>query len=181
MPSAPAPLRRRPAIAVAALLALPVQASAQDGCPAQLTLGDLEGAYTLEIGKSLVSGGGTTIALDATDSFPVTLDEREGSLYMEAGPNVIVLDWADDSDAPEDRGFFATVAGITASDLEFVIACELENLQMLVGGGLSSSVEGTPVEFEYRFLVLQPDWMVGTLDWSGGGIETKRLAFLTAR
>lgn len=167
-------------LAMCALVASTMQARAEDQCPEGISLADLQGPYSLEIGNALVSGDGKTIALASGDVVPVTMDLREGTLYMDAGPNVVLFDWADETDETFDQARFAAISGLTAGELAVTWDCPLERLPMLVGGGLSSSTEGTPIDFHYTFLVMDEQLLVGTLEWSGGGIKTTRLAILSS-
>jgi hypothetical protein len=114
------------------------------------------------------------------------MEAQSDLLMMQAGPNVVVLEYADAEDEPFDFKELEDALNIGQDDFPALFGCGLDRLPVLTGGGLSNSQEGTPIEFEYELVIWDyragelPE-MMGTLSWSGGGIASIRAVTISPR
>ena len=172
------------AVVMAALATAPAFASPP--CDVVPPLDELSGGYDVTVGNALIFGDNRIVPLRASETFAVTMEAQDTLLMMQAGPNVVVLEYADAEDGTLDFKELEDVLNIGQDDFPALMGCGLERLPMLRGGGLANSQEGTPIEFEYELVIWdysagQRPEMMGTLSWSGGGIQSIRAVTISPR
>ncbi len=174
------------AISGAIIMCLGSLASAQnanDVCNAKLDAEDFVGNYTVQIGSAVLTDGATIVPLNANDAFAATFFEIDGQLTMESSGTTIAFALADEN---EPDWVFDPQAdlNISSSEFEQTVGCAIANLPRLIGTGTSKSQEGTDIVFVYRLIAWSRTAedgvtnMLGSLKWSGGGLEMSRVVML---
>jgi hypothetical protein len=175
--------------ALAAALTATITAApalASPPCDVVPPLDALNGGYEVTVGNALVFGNNRIVPLRASETFAVTMEAQSDLLMMRAGPSVIVLEYADAEDGALDFKELEDVLNIGQDDFPALMGCGLDRLPVLTGGGLANSQEGTSIEFEYELVIWdyragQLPEMMGTLSWSGGGIQSIRAVTISPR
>jgi hypothetical protein len=157
----------------------PANAQTDQLCGREQNTDDFVGAYTVEIGSALLKGGGKSIALKATETFPAIMSEIDGQLELQAGPHSIAFRIADENEADWKFDPVADLQ-IDSADFEILMGCSIRDLPRLIGEGVSKSTVGVPIAFTYRLIAYTVDVdgvidLVGSLSWSGGGVGMSRV------
>ena len=154
---------------------------AEQHCGGQMPLSVMNGTYQVEIGTSLLFGGNKVIPLRASGQFNVTMEAQGDLLMMEADQTVIVLEWADGDDDALNFKDLQDLLNTNPGDLVGYTGCAFDALPILVGGGLASSSEGLPLDFEYQLAVADADgsFLMGVVHWTAGDIQALRAVTAT--
>lgn len=154
-------------------------------CGTVLEPEDIVGSYTMTLGNALLFGEGKTVPLKDSQTMQVTIAMFGGGLVMESGGFAVDLELVGEDDT---RNWtweaLKGVIAISSEDYEKIVDCEVFNLPRLIGEGMSTSQEGTPIKYTYNLIAEQ--WgdsgatMFGSLKWSGGGMEMQRAVRLVA-
>jgi hypothetical protein len=94
------------------------------------------------IGNALLSSGGRIAPARAQNTFAATMEAQGDQLMMEADGIVVVLEYTDAANFDFSR--FSSVSDLNQAEFSQLVACDLDRLPLLVGGGTSQSDEGTP-------------------------------------
>lgn len=174
--------------AVVATCCFSVPAAAQDPkpmsfCAYQPRLDDLIGEYTMTVGPSRLSSGGTTIPMPDLKTYRATLALIDGVLVM----------FTDDAPpvdlhpvGSEEQDWFGpdNVAGVpvlSTEDMETVMDCDVNSLVRLMGTGIGTSQEGQQFEFTIRLFAVVDGSLAGGNFWTSGGMTMRqRLVFAKA-
>lgn len=173
------------AVALFATVCLSTPLAAQDPkpmsfCAYQPLLDDLIGEYTMTVGPSRLSSGGTTIPMPDVQTYRATLALIDGVL-------VLFTDDAPPVDlhpvGSEEQDWFGpdNVAGVpvlSTEDMETVMDCDVNSLVRLMGTGIGTSQEGQQFEFTIRLFAVVDGSLVGGNFWTSDGMTMRqRLVF----
>ena len=153
-------------------------------CGSTPDVDDFVGTFSFDIGSAILTDGSTIVPLDANNTFSATFFALDGELVLSADPTEIPFVIAGD-DEPDWVFDPQADLNISSSDLELVVGCEISDLPRLVGTSTTASAEGTEIVYTYRLIAwgMSPDEgvtnMLGSLKWSGGGVEMSRVVTLT--
>lgn len=149
-------------------------------CAYQPRLDDLIGEYTMAVGPSRLSSGGTTIPMPDVQTYRSTLALIDGVL-------VLFTDGAPPVDlhpvGSEEQNWFGgdNVAGVpvlSTDDMETVMDCDVNSLVRLMGTGIGTSQEGQQFEFTIRLFAVVDGSLVGGNFWTSDGMTMRqRLVF----
>ena len=174
--------------AVVATCCFSVPVSAQDPkpmsfCAYQPRLDDLIGEYTMTVGPSRLSSGGTTISRPDLQTYRSTFALIDGVLVMftDGAPPVDLHPVGSEEQNWFGRDNVAGIPVLSTDDMETVMDCDVNSLVRLMGTGIGTSQEGQQFEFTIRLFAVVDGSLVGGNIWTSGGMTMRqRLVFAKA-